>query len=154
MGPDGVGDGQEIGPRAHQRLGIVEIDAADRHARRQRCLLPDFEDFGVGPMLRRFGFRRVKRAEGDIVRARFRGFVGEIARVVAGDADNSVGPEQTSRLCVARVALADMDAVGVERAARSGRSLTMKAEAAVCTMVFRALPAARMSASAVSFMRS
>src|SRR5262245_60198275 len=53
--PDGVRYGDEVRAGPNQGLGIVETDAADGDTRRERRLLPDFENFWLGPVLGRLG---------------------------------------------------------------------------------------------------
>ena len=74
--------------------------------------------------LRLFGRGRKERAERDIVGARFGGLDREMARIVAGDADDASGPTARARLGIGRVVLADMHAVAAQFAPqdRAGRS--------------------------------
>ena len=65
-------------------------------------------------MLRVLGRGREEGAERDIVGAGLARLHGEMAAVVAGDADLRVGAEQGPRLARIAVALAEMDAVGAD----------------------------------------
>lgn len=69
---------------------------------------------GVAAAFRVLGRRRVVRTEGDIVRARFRRFHREVARVVTGDADDLPRSHRLACLGIGCVLLADMHAVGIE----------------------------------------
>ena len=75
--------------------------------------MPPFEQRDGRGRWRRLGGGREERTEGDVVGAELGRGEAEVARVVTGDTDDAVGPKGAPRLGVARVLLADVDAVGI-----------------------------------------
>ncbi len=62
MGPDARRHSQEIRPGTHQNRGILNRDAADRHAGHHESLRPPGQDFRFGPTYRCFCVGFVKGA--------------------------------------------------------------------------------------------
>ena len=111
MVPNRGDHGDEVGPGPNQRRAVFRLDAADGHARDFHDLAPPLQDVRSRLVAHRLGVGGVEGAESHIVGAFFTGFHGEMAAVVAGDADNGVLADQAPRLGITGVLLADMDAV-------------------------------------------
>src|SRR3546814_19885584 len=75
---------------------------------------PPAKDRGIGAVDDLLGRRRKEGPERDIIGPRFAGLHGEVAAIVAGDADLGRGAEPRPRLARIAVALAEVDAVGAE----------------------------------------
>src|SRR3546814_10396627 len=75
---------------------------------------PPAKDRGIGAVDDLLGRRRKEGPERDIIGPRFAGLHGEVAAIVAGDADLGRGAEQRPRLARIDVVFAEVDAVGAE----------------------------------------
>ena len=111
MRPHSATDGEEVGSGFYQGQGVVHRDAADGDARHFEEFGPPGEDFRLGAVDDLFGVGGIEGAEGDVVGAGFSGFHGQMAGVVAGDADDGFVADGGAGLFVGHVILAHMHAV-------------------------------------------
>ena len=100
------------------RLGAMKQrrdgDATDRHGGNHRQFRPPAQKFNAGLGLGLFGSGRKESAEGDIIRARFRGLNGEVPAFVTGDTHDAGRAHRRAGLGIRRVFLTDMDAIAAQ----------------------------------------
>ena len=89
MVPNSPDHRQEISPSLHQRRAIVSRDAANGDRGDFEHLMPPGQDFRRGAVGGFLAFGREKGTKGDVIRAQFAGFHGQMAGCMAGDAKNA-----------------------------------------------------------------
>src|SRR4051794_14773565 len=121
MRPDSPDHRQKIGPSFDQWPAILRRYPANRTARDDRRFGPVAQQVrGRAVFRRELCDARKERAEGDIVGPGFRRDESAMAAVAAGHADNAVRSQQTTRLLIGGVLLADMHPVAIELGGKVG----------------------------------
>lgn len=120
MSPDALAHGEEIRAGFDQDPGVVDGDTSDGDAGNLHHLLPDREDFRIGPIGRFLGQGREESTKGDIVSPRFGSFHGEVTTVVAGGTDHGGLAHDPPRRGDRGVGLAYMNAIAAERGCKVG----------------------------------
>ena len=101
---------QEIGPGLHQGRAVFRRDPANGNRWDFKHLPPPSQDFRRSTMDGFLAFSWKERTKGNVIRARFAGFHGKMARCMAGDAQNAA-IQYTPRCGVVAITLAKMRAI-------------------------------------------
>ncbi len=101
---------QEIGPGLHQGRAVFCRNPANGDRWDFKHLPPPGQDFRRGTMDGFLAFSREEGTKGNIIRPRFAGFHGKMARSMAGNAQNAT-IQYTPRCGVVAITLAKMRAI-------------------------------------------